>query len=202
MLYLYGAGGHAKVVIDILEQLDIKIEAVIDDDELLNSIMGYPVYRKDFLSSVDPQSEVLVTIGNNEIRKRIAENVGLSICNTIVHPSAIISKYAEVGEGTVIIQGAILQAEAKIGSHCIVNTGATVGHECVVSDYVHIASNATLCGNVSVGECSWVGAGSVVIPGIKIGRNCMIGAGSVVVKDIPDNVVVYGNPAKIKKYRL
>lgn len=197
MIYLYGAGGHAKVIIDILETLNLPIAGIVDDNEQLHEVLGYPVYRREWLDNVAAEDHLLITIGYNEIRKRIAESMKLVFLPPVIHPSAIISKYAQIGEGTVIIHGAILQAEAMIGRHCIVNTGATVGHECKIGDYVHIASNATLCGNVSVGEGTWIGAGSVVKPGIKIGANCMIGVGSVVVKDIPDNVVVVGNPARI-----
>lgn len=199
MIYLYGAGGHAKVVIDILETLNIEIGGIVDDNEQLKEIMGYPVFRKEFLNTIEAGHQLIVTIGYNEIRKKIAESVKMQFRNALIHPSAVVSRHTTIGEGSVIIQGAIIQAEASIGKHCIVNTGATVGHECKVSDYVHIASNATLCGNVTVSECTWIGAGSVVKPGIKIGANSMIGVGSVVVKDIPDNVVVVGNPARIIK---
>ena len=202
MVYLYGAGGHAKVVIDVLEALKIKIGAIVDDYQQLPEILGYPVYRNSFLETLDAGSEIIITIGFNETRKEIAEKLKINFLRPIVHPSAIVSKYAFIDIGTVIIHGAIIQAEARIGKHCIVNTGASVGHECNVSNYVHIASNATLCGNVSIGQCTWIGAGSVVIPGVKIGNNCMIGAGSVVVRDIPDNVVVFGNPARVVKTNI
>lgn len=197
MLYLYGAGGHAKVVIDILETLNIEIGGIIDDNEQLKEVLGYPVYRREWLDNATSDDRLLITIGYNQIRKKIVESSKLKFLQPVIHPSTIISKYAQIGVGSVIIHGSILQAEAMIGRHCIVNTGATVGHECIIGDYVHIASNATLCGNVTVGECTWIGAGSVVKPGIKIGANSMIGVGSVVVKDIPDNVIVVGNPARI-----
>lgn len=201
MVYLYGAGGHAKVVIDILEVLNIEIGGIIDDNDRLTDIMGYPVYRNEFLNSLDRNHPIIVTIGYNEIRKLIAESVNMKFREAVVHPSAIVSRHASIAVGSVIIHGAIIQAEAILGKHCIVNTGATVGHECTLSDYVHIASNATICGNVTVGECTWIGAGSVVKPGIRIGANCMIGVGTVVVKDVPDNVVVVGNPARIIKMK-
>lgn len=201
MLYLYGAGGHAKVVIDILETLKLEIGGIVDDNEQLHKIMGYPVYRKRILNKLGSGNQIIVTIGYNEIRKKIAESLSLEFTPPIIHPSAIVSKHSTIGEGSVLIHGSIVQAEATIGKHCIINTGATIGHECLVAEYVHIASNATLCGNVSVGECTWIGAGSVVKPGIKIGKNCMIGVGSVVVKDIPDNVVAYGNPTNVIKMK-
>ena len=92
----------------------------------------------------------------------------------------------------------MIQIGTKIGNHCIVNTAASIDHDCVLEDFTFVGPNATLCGEVHIGEGSFIGAGSVILPGIKIGKNCMIGAGSVVTKDIPNNVTVYGNPAKIK----
>ena len=95
--------------------------------------------------------------------------------------------------------GAILNPYATVGDHCIINTGASIDHDCKIHDFVHIAPHCTLCGEVEVGEGTWVGAGTTVIQGIHIGKNCFIGAGSVVVKDIPDDCLCYGNPARIKK---
>jgi acetyltransferase EpsM len=94
---------------------------------------------------------------------------------------------------------AVLNARASIGRHVIINTGAIVEHECVIADYAHISPNATLCGNVHVGEGSQVGAGAVVIPNIRIGSGSMIGAGSVVIRDVPNNTLVFGNPARAIK---
>jgi sugar O-acyltransferase (sialic acid O-acetyltransferase NeuD family) len=200
MIYLYGAGGHAKVVIDILESLEFEIGGIIDDNEELSEIMGYKVYRNDTLNSIDKKHIFLISIGNNKTRKDIAEKLDYKYPDALIHPSAIVSKRAMIGTGSIVIQGSIIQAEAIIGKHCIINTGATVGHECKLSDYVHIAPNSTLCGNVQVGECTWIGAGSVIIPDIKIGKNCIVGAGAVVVKDVPDNTVYVGNPARFLKH--
>jgi len=199
MIYLYGAGGHAKVVIDILESLDIAIGGIVDDDESLVEIMSYQVYKPSLLSKINSKDKLIISIGNCDIRKKIAEKLNVVFPEAIIHSKAIVSPHASIDIGTVVMQGVIIQAEAKIGKHCIINTGATVGHECMLEDFVHQASNSTLCGNVRVGERTWIGAGSVVIQGIRIGKGCMIGAGSVVVKDIPDNIEVMGNPARIIK---
>ena len=100
------------------------------------------------------------------------------------------------------MQGSTIQSAAKIGKHCIVNTNASIDHECVIGDFVHISPQATLCGNVHVGTGSWIGASAVVIPGVKIGRWSVIGAGSVVVNDVPDGVVAYGNPCRIRSRKI
>lgn len=192
-MYLYGASGHAKVIVDILRAINEPIEALFDDNETVHQLLGYPVLR-----SKEIKGPLIISIGDNNIRKKIARqiNVGFGVA---FHPSAIISETTVIGEGTVVMQGAIIQISVCVGKHCIVNTGASVDHECVIEDYVHISPHCTLCGNVKVGEGTWIGAGSTVIPGVKIGKWSVIGAGSVVTKDIPDGVLAVGNRCKIIK---
>ena len=190
-MYLYGASGHAKVIMDILRANNESIDALFDDNEALSDLMGYPVRR-----SSEVKGPLIISIGSNEIRKKIAEMLDVEF-GTAIHPSAIVSPDATIDKGTVVMQGAIIQSCAHIGKHCIANTGVSVDHECIVEDYVHVSPHATLCGNVHVGEGTWIGAGSVVIQGITIGKGCIIGAGSVVTKDIPDNVLAVGNRCKV-----
>ena len=116
---------------------------------------------------------------------------------SLIHPSAVVSKSATIGENCHILAGAVVSSMVVIGDACIVNTNASVDHECILAQGVHIAPGATLSGCVNIGKYSMVGAGSVVLPNVKIGENVIIGAGSVVTKDMPDSVVAYGNPAKI-----
>lgn len=193
-MYLYGASGHAKVIIDILKAQGIEVKALIDDNQDLESLCGYPVIH----SAENCSPTIIISIGNNAVRKKIANQLSCDFA-TAIHPSAIISPSAQVAEGTVIMQGAIVQAEAQIGKHCIINTGATVDHECIIGDYAHISPNATLCGNVHVGEGTQIGAGSVVVPNVKIGKWSLICAGSVVTKDIPDYCIAAGNRCKVLK---
>lgn len=192
-MYLYGASGHAKVIIDILKSQSLDVEAIYDDDENVCELLGIPV-----LHQKEKTSPLIISIGNNIIRKRIAENLSNDY-GTAIHSSSIISPFATVGVGSVVMQGAIIQSCTTVGKHCIINTGATVDHDCDLQDYVHISPNVTLCGNVFVGEGTHIGAGSVVLPGVKIGKWCVIGAGSVVAKDIPDHVLAAGNRCKIIK---
>lgn len=192
-MYLYGAGGHAKVIMDILKAEGQVLEGVIDDNENLSELLGYPV-----LHGVKDISPVIVSIGNNSIRQKIVKQLS-GIFGNAVHPSAIVSESAKIGAGSVVMQGTVIQAESEVGKHCIVNTGASIDHECVLEDYVHISPHATLCGNVFVGEGSWIGAGSVVLPGIRIGKWSVIGAGSVVSKNMPDEVLAVGNRCEVIK---
>lgn len=192
-MYLFGASGHAKVIMDILDAMGEKIEGLVDDNPNIEEIQGYPVFhqRTDL-------SPIIVSIGVNATRKKVVNKLNATFGKAI-HPTAILSKSAQIEEGTVVMAGAIIQAEAQIGKHCIINTGASIDHECQLEDYVHISPHATLCGNVSIGEGTWIGAGATVIQGVKIGKWAVVGAGSVVTKDIPDHVVAVGCPCKVIK---
>lgn len=193
-MFLYGAGGHAKVIMDILKAEGKLVEALIDDNEGVDELMGVKVLH-NVNCGISP---LIVSIGNNRIRRSIAEKVD-AVFGMAVHPSAIVSGSARIDVGTVVMQGVIIQACVQIGKHCIINTGASIDHECVIDDFVHISPRVTLCGNVHVGEGTWIGAGTVVIPGVKIGKWTVIGAGSVVDKDIPDGVLALGNRCEIVK---
>lgn len=190
---LFGASGHAKVIKDIIEAQGNNVGCLYDDAPHCSEIQGKPVFKSSETKVTGP---IIISIGSNKVRKLISEKYNNPYAIAI-HPNAIISPTAKIGKGSVVMHGAIVQSDARIGKHCIINTGASVDHECKIGDYVHISPHATLCGNVQVGEGCWIGAGSTVIPGIKIGKWSIIGAGSVVVKDIPDNVVAYGNPCKV-----
>lgn len=194
IMYLYGASGHAKVIMDILDSQQIAIEGLFDDNREIKELSGHTVR-----DSKQVKSPLIVSIGNNQIRKKIVARYLNIEFGKAIHSSSIVSTNAKIGVGSVVMQGAIIQSCAKIGEHCIINTGASVDHDCEIADYVHISPHVTLCGNVYVGEGTHIGAGSVVIPGIKIGRWCVIGAGSVVTKDIPDNVLAAGNRCKVIK---
>lgn len=192
-MYLYGASGHAKVIIDILQAQGVKVLGLYDDNENIKELLGYPVLKTEEISS-----PLIISIGDNKIRRKIAEQLDCEF-GTAIHPSAVVSAYSKVGVGTVVMQNTVIQSSTKIGKHCIINTSASVDHDCQLDDYVHVSPNVALCGNVKVGEGSWIGAGSTVIPGVTIGKWSVIGAGSVVTKDIPDFTLAVGNRCKIIK---
>jgi sugar O-acyltransferase (sialic acid O-acetyltransferase NeuD family) len=190
-MILYGASGLAKVIADILRANNMDISELFDDNEQLNSFSGFNVVRPHIT-----EEELIISIGNNTIRKKIVEANRFRY-GVAIHPTAVVSPSAIIGEGSVVMQGAIIQADARIGKHCIINTGATIDHECQIGDYVHVSPNASLCGKVTVGEGTWVGAGTTVIPGIEIGSWTTIGAGATVINNINSNVVAVGSPCKI-----
>jgi sugar O-acyltransferase (sialic acid O-acetyltransferase NeuD family) len=195
--YLFGASGHCKVIIDVLKSNDINVTAIFDDRPLVTNLVDIPVLETVKLNNF-PIGEMIISIGDNKIRKMISTRLEGSFF-TAIHTSSIISENTIIKNGTVVMAGAIINSDSQIGKHCIINTGVIVEHDCKIDDFVHISPNATLAGNVYVGEGTHVGLGACVIQGIKIGKWAVIGAGSVIIKDVPDFAVVVGNPGKILK---
>lgn len=191
-VYLYGASGHAKVVMDIARLVYYEVPCLIDDNLQVNELAGSPV-----IHNAGELSPIIVTIGDCKIRKKIVQRLGNREYLTVIHPNAVKAESVSIGYGTVVMAGAIMNPYVKVGNHCIINTGASLDHDVKIGDFVHIAPHSTICGESEVGEGTWVGAGTTIIQGIHIGKNCFIGAGSIVVKDIPDNSLCYGNPAKV-----
>lgn len=192
IMYLYGASGHAKVIIDILLSMDIKVDALIDDSKVIKELLGYPV-----LQNVEGLNPLIISIGDNKKREEISIRIKNHTFGTAIHSSSVISKFSFIDVGTVVMQGAIVQSGSSIGKHCIINTGATIDHDCKLENFVHISPQTTLCGDVVVGEGTWIGAGAVILPEVRIGKWCVVGAGSVVTKDVADFSLAYGNPCKI-----
>jgi sugar O-acyltransferase (sialic acid O-acetyltransferase NeuD family) len=196
-MYLFGASGHAKVIIEILEKLGVKVIGLFDDNPHIKQLLDYPVY-----GPYDPANPIadtlIISIGNNTYRKKISELYSFRY-GMAIHPSAMISSRAIIGNGTVIMGNAIINSGAQLGNHVIINTAASVDHDCRIGDFVHISPNATLCGGVSVGEGTIIGAAAILIPGVNVGKWATVGAGSVVIRDVPDNATVVGNPGKIIK---
>jgi acetyltransferase EpsM len=185
------------VIIEIIENAGNSIKGLFDDDPLKERLLDYEVSNEN--SIFDLQGVVwVIGIGNNEIRKKVAED-NLLKYGTAIDSKATISARIEIGVGTVIMPGVTVNSSTIIGKHCILNSNSSVDHGCILKDYVHISPNATLCGGISVGEGSHIGAAAVIIPGIKVGKWATIGAGSVIIKDVPDFATVVGNPGRIIK---
>ena len=196
---IYGASGHSKVIIEIIENAGNSIKGLFDDDPLKKKLLDYEVSNESSIFDLQGVAWI-IGIGNNKTRKNVAENHLLSY-DFAIDSKATISGRIEIGKGTVIMPGATINLSTVIGKHAIINTNSSVDHDCILEDYVHISPNATLCGSVIVGEGTHIGAGAVIIPGIKIGKWATIGAGSVIIKDVPDFATIVGNPGKIIKIK-
>ena len=207
MCVILGGGGHAKVVIDCLEASGLAIPyGVLDSDKNLwdREILGVPIRGgDDLIQQLKKEGVVYFMVGvggvrDNGPRRRVFElgvESGL-IPLTLQHPSAVCSRWAKIGDGTLIAAGAVVSTAAVIGKNCIINTGALVDHDCIIEDHVHVATGARLSGAVRVGRGAHVGTGACIRHGISIGEEAIVGAGGVVVKEVPPKTVVKGIPAK------
>ncbi len=197
-MILYGARGQAKVIYDLILSNNQLLEYLIDDNPPEEFPHHLPIYRPE--ENLLKDKKLIIAIGNNKIRERIAKEVqSFCVFETMIHRSAYISRFTEIDEGTVIMPKVCINAEVKIGKHCIINTGAIIEHECIIEDFVHISPNATLAGNIKVKKGVHIGLGAQIVQGVVIGENAIIGAGAVILKDVPDNAVMVGNPAKVLK---
>ncbi len=200
---IFGAGGHARVVLDTLCCAGVSVLAFLDEHRRVESLDGVPV-----LGTEDPvwvgtaRFQFVVAIGDNQVRasifERLASRGGTPL--TALHPSAVVSRRASIGPGTVVMAGAVVNPGARIGSNCILNTGCSVDHDCVVGDHAHLCPGVRLAGTVRIGEHTMLGIGSCVTPGRTIGSGTLVGAGSVVVRDLPSNCSAYGNPARVQRF--
>lgn len=204
-VFIFGASGHSKVIIDIVEKEGrYDIACLVDDNGSIKGadFFGYRVIggRAELLefSLNNRLAGGIVAIGNNAARTMVAEwliQSGLNLVSAI-HPSANIGQSVQVGRGTVVMANATINPDTRVGDNVIVNTGAVVDHDCLVGDSVHLGPGSCMCGGVRVGDGAFIGAGSTVIPGILIGENAMIGAGSTIIKNVQKNDRVAGCPAK------
>ena len=209
-LLLWGTGGHAKVVLDIAQAASAFTSlCFLDDAEEKKgaSFRGYPIAGGlECLPSLIAQDwgRFLISIGDNRTRARrflAAIHEGLRAV-TLIHPSAIVSPSAAIGEGTVVMPRAVIQADARVGRNSIVNTGAIVEHDGEIGDHVHIAPGAVLGGAVKVGDYSLVGTGAKVLPGVEIGENAKLGAGAVALERVPPYATGVGVPARVVRNGL
>lgn len=200
---IIGGGGHAKVVIESLRARGETVTAIVDADPTPREVLGVPVAGDDLtLPDLRAQglSKLFVAIGDNRLRQKLgrkARELGFSLVNAI-HPSAVVSPSARLGEGVAVMAGVTINAESWIGDLAIINTGAVIDHDCRLGAACHLGPASALAGGVSVGERAFLGVGARAIPGVSIGADTMVGAGGVVVRDLPDAVLAIGVPARIK----
>ena len=195
-LIIIGAGGHGKSIADNALKNGYKDIGFVDD-HAQGDCMGFSIIGviSDIEKLNDGATDFIIGIGNNAIRRRIAERYSVRWA-TLVHPAAVIATNAVVGEGTVVMAGAVLNASSTVGKHCIINTSAIVEHDNVVCDYVHMSPASKLGGTVTVGELTHIGIGATVSNNIEICPSCVIGAGAVVVQNITESGTYVGVPAR------
>jgi sugar O-acyltransferase (sialic acid O-acetyltransferase NeuD family) len=208
-IIFWGATGQAKVLRECLEGSRFQIVALFDNNpQVLSCFPDVPIYYgkngfqqwfTEHNSSEDIYFSVAIGGNNGESRLEIhqyLQGFGLKPM-TIRHRTAFIAANAVIGAGSQILAQSAVCVETTIGKGCIINTGASVDHECQLSDGVHVAPGAHLAGCVEVGRCVMIGTGASILPHIKIGHNSVVGAGAVVTRDVPPNVTVVGNPARL-----
>jgi sugar O-acyltransferase (sialic acid O-acetyltransferase NeuD family) len=205
-LLIVGAGGHGKVVADIVRAGGV-FEVAAFADELATQRDGDLYLGVKVLAGDDALARArasglgyaLIGFGDCAARLGCCERLvanGFEIVSA-VHPRASVSPDVSIGAGTVVAAGAVVSAAAYLGEAVIVNTGATVDHDCVLDDGVHIEPGVHLAGSVRVGRATTVGIGAVVVKGARIGAHAHVGAGAVVTRDLPDGVVAWGVPARV-----
>lgn len=200
-LLVIGAGGHARVVIDVARAAGYHPVAALDPASVGSTCNGVDVIGGDDLAEQmfsQGLRNAVVAVGDNALRSKIGNrlrDIGFAL-PPVVHPSAILSSSARIGDGTVIMPLAVVNAAATIGAMVIVNTSAVIEHDCDIGDGAHIAPGCLLGGTVSVGAQTLIGIGSVVRPEARIGDHAVVGAGSTVIGNIERNLVATGSPAR------
>lgn len=208
-IVLIGAGGHCKVIIDIIKSTNEYEITGITDKNVKGNVLNIPIIGDDNILKQLYNKGVhyaficvgaLNNISARDIINKKLKNAGFTL-PVLIHKNSVVSEFAHIEHGTCVMPGAIINAGADVGENCIINTGSIVEHDCKIGSNCHISPNACVGGNVKIGDSSHIGIGSTVIQSINIGQNVTIGAGAVVISDIPDNCTAVGIPAKIIKSR-
>ena len=203
-VFVYGAGGHAKVVIDILEQQQVPIAAVLDDNEALRgkTILGYAIqHTVEVIDDLPSQGirRSVVAIGDNRVRELQAASLmqkGFELV-TCIHPSAVISRHAQVCAGVVVMAGVMVNPAAVIRDFAILNTGCTIDHDCDIGIAVHVGPGVHVGGTVQIGDRTLIGTGASIKHNCRIGHDVIVGAGAAVIGDLPSQVTAVGVPARV-----
>jgi len=198
-LVIIGAGGHAKVCYEIAQKMNQWSNFIFLDDNPVNGFFNISGSIQEFhkYSACD----FFIAIGSNVKRQQLFHELkeqALTIV-TLIHPRAVISKTAKIGEGTVVMAGVVVDADANIGQACILNSGCLIGHDALIENYVHISPGANLAGTVYIGESTWIGVSATVINNIQIGSHIILGAGATAINDLINSGTYIGVPAKEKK---
>jgi sugar O-acyltransferase (sialic acid O-acetyltransferase NeuD family) len=195
-LGIIGAGEHGRVAADAWIASGGQLTAYYDDGTPPTHLLRAPL-AGDSAAAVAMGGALHVAIGSNAARRKVGDVLEDDRCPLVIHPRAVVSRYAALGAGTLLCAAAVVQTDAKIGRHVIVNTGAVVEHDCIIADFVHLAPRTVLGGSVQIGVAAFIGIGAIILPGVRIGEGAVVGAGAVVLKDVVAHSVVVGNPARV-----
>lgn len=205
-IVLIGAGGHCKVIIDIIKSTnEYEIAGITDDNQKHANILDVPIIGDDsileqlYKNGVNYAFICVGALNNINLRNTIyrkLELIGFKL-PVLIHKNSVVSEFARIGDGTCVLPGAIINAGSKVGKNCIINSGCVIEHDCTIGDNSHISPNVSLAGGVNIGCNTHVGIGSSIIQNINLGNNVTIGAGAVVINNIDDNTLAFGVPAKV-----
>lgn len=198
-LFIYGAGGHASVVADVVRcGGEYEILGLIDDNPALKGgrRFGLPVVGREEALAQRETEDIFLGIGDNHARFRVSAALAGWRFPVLVHPTAVIGSSVSLGEGTVVMPGAVIEYGASIGAHCIINNGAIVGHESRVEAFCHVSGNSAMGGATRLGRFGFIGLGAVVTPGVTLGDNCLLAAGSMASKNVEEGATIVGNPGR------
>ena len=189
-IYVYGSSGHGMVVSDIARAVGYTEVILLDD---ASGLKFSPELEKH---------DIFIAIGDNAIREKVSQKVEAAGFNivSLIHPTVVVSPTATVGRGVVAMPQVVINARATVADGVILNTSSIIEHDCVVGMFAHVSPGAALAGNVTLKDRVHFGIGSCAIQGVVVGDDSVVGAGSVVVRDVPERVIVYGNPAKVGRH--
>ena len=199
---LIGAGGHAKVVVELIRaQGRYKVVGCTDPAPERGDVVGVPILGSDdILPDLYAQGvrHCFVALGDNPLRMKVARRVtslGFELINAI-SPNAIVSPTARLGHGVAVMAGAVINAATVVEDLAIINTHSVVDHDCHIGEAAHVAPRAALAGGVRIGPLAFVGAGATIVPGVSVGESSIIGAGATVISNLGPNLVAVGVPAR------
>jgi sugar O-acyltransferase (sialic acid O-acetyltransferase NeuD family) len=211
---IVGAGGTGREVADAIEDINSlgrkwNLLGFLDDDSQKHGkeYNGYPVLGSISTAAYYPFCHFVLVLGNHRdlrLTKRVFERLSLDVSRfaTVIHPTVSVSRYTELGAGTVVLQNCVITSNTRIGSHVLVLFGSHIGHDCIIDDYVVIAPNAVLAGGVRILEGCYIGANATILQTTRVGPWSCVGMGAAVFSDVEPNSTVVGNPARLLKHRV